>query len=312
MSEKCFVIRNPISGNGLGQKEWPIIEAEFRQQGIDYRAAKTRYNRHAIELARQAVANGFKKIIAIGGDGTLNEVANGMLDQQVVDAAELRLGLIPIGKGNDWAAAMHLHGSYERLVSIIKKEDIFRQDVGTISYGSESDTKIRYFVSMAGSGFDGYVAKKINEKVLKGVQLSKMTYLFAIFRYLLEYKPTMMEYKVNGQTFSNKVFSVAIGINYRNGGGMIQAPGAIMDDGLFDITIIRNFTKFEVIFNVLRLYNGKFVRHRKVDQYRTDALYLNSKEDVLIETDGEPLGNLPAKVEILPRYLAAIHGKNFT
>lgn len=311
MTDKWFVIRNPISGNGLGHKEWPIIEAEFRQQGIAYKAAKTRYHLHAIEIARNAVDEGFRKFIVIGGDGTLNEVANGILNQKEVPATELRLGLIPIGKGNDWASAMNLHGSYERLVSILKKGDTFLQDVGVINYQDDEAQKTRYFVSMAGCGFDGFVARKINEKVASGKKLTKVTYLLSIFRYMMGFKPVNLEYQVNGSVISNKVFSLAIGINKCNGGGMMQAPDAIMDDGYFDITVIRDFTKIEILFNIIRLYNGKFVRHRKVDQYRTEFMVLNAAEQVIIETDGESLGILPATIEILPRHLFAVHGKNF-
>lgn len=305
MNEPWYVIYNPISGNGKGREYWGKLEKLLAQAAIPHKAAASEYPLHSVGLAKKAVENGYRKIIAIGGDGTVHEVANGILQQSAISPKEVALGAIPTGRGNDWAINLGMIGTPGEIIGLLQREKTFLQDVGLIR--QQEDT--RYFISMIGVGFDGFVAKKVADRKRAGLHISKLAYFVELAKGLFAYRHRPMSYEIDGKTYHKPVFTAAIGIMPTNGGGMRQAPGARPDDGLFDITVIKDISKWEVLMQLKNLYSGTFVKHPKVEQHQGRKVSFSAESAIQMEADGEPLAPGDFSVEIIPNALKVITGK---
>ena len=305
MQQKWLVIINPASGGGKGAREWPKISKLLQEQELEHDPIFTEYEKHAITIAQEAILKGYKNIIVCGGDGTLNEVANGVLTQIAVPSQEITIGKISIGKGNDWARGMKLPKNYKKAIAHIKKGRTIIQDVGLV----KTTAGERYFVNMSGTGFDGFVADKVNKIKKKGYNVGKVTYLLHVFLHLMQYKANPMQIKIDEGQVSHPVLTLAVGILPYNGGGMMQTPGALPDDGLFDLTIIKDITRFDILKEIKNLFTGTFIKHKKVDVYQCQQIEITSSPEVAVEVDGESFGTTPCSYSIIPSKLKVISGR---
>ncbi|HPE43085.1 MAG TPA: diacylglycerol kinase family lipid kinase [Bacteroidales bacterium] len=308
-TDKWLVIVNPTAGVGKAAKDWPGIEQLLINEGFDFKAVVTKHPFHAISLARDLVQqHGYQKIIAVGGDGTLNEVVNGIFQQNRFPTTDIMLGMITVGTGNDWGRMYEFPKKYKKAIRILKNERTFLQDVGKVKYRYDSEDKSRYFINMAGMGYDALVAKKTNLMKARG-KGGTLAYLYNLVTGLFQYKNTHLHIKVdNKEVLNDKVFSLSIGICKYNGGGMMQLPKAIPDDGLFDITVIRKTSKFRVVKNIKNLYDGSFIKLPEVSVFTGKQITITSipPHSIYLETDGESLGNSPLDFEIVPKAVKLI------
>ena len=310
MQEKWFLIHNPVSGGGKSAKEWQRIRNILNLHHIPHEHRFTEYAGHAEQLAQEAISRSlsrtsvgsFTRIAVIGGDGTLNEAANGILKQNIIPPKDILLGLIPIGRGNDWARGMKIKRDYISAVERLAAGNSILQDVGIVKWQDQE----RYFVNMCGIGFDAFVAKKVNIKKARGGKVGHITYLLELFNNLLKYSSTSMTINLDDIEMKDDFFTIAVAILPFNGGGMMQAPGAMADDGLFHITLIRKISKMEVIMEVKNLFDGSFVKHPKVEQLTCRKISLISTPPVPVETDGEFITETPVTIEILPESLRVL------
>ncbi len=304
-----LVIVNPTAGVGLGGKDWPAIEQLLISEGFDFEAHLTTHAFHAIQLSRELVQQkGFQKIIAVGGDGTLNEVVNGIFQQDRFPTTDIMLGMITVGTGNDWGRMYDFPKKYKKAIHILKNERTFLQDVGKVKYRYDSEDKSRYFINMAGMGYDALVAKKTNLMKARG-KGGTLAYLYNLITGLFQYENTHLHIKVDDkEVLNDKVFSLSIGICKYNGGGMMQLPDAIPDDGLFDMTVIRKTSKFRVVKNIKNLYDGSFINLPEVSVFTGKQITITSvpPHSIYLETDGESLGNSPLDFEIVPKAVKLI------
>ncbi len=303
-----FVIVNPNAGKRKGEKDWLEIAAALAEAGIAYTNVFTEHRNHAVLLARKYIENGYRNIIVVGGDGTLNEVVNGIFTQSHIPANEITLGMIPVGTGNDWCRMFNIPGDYKQAVKLITKNKIFVQDTGTIKYISNEGKEItRYFINMAGMGFDALVAQKTNKQKDLG-KSNPLSYVVNIFSSLFSYTVTKVTILVDSEKIVSDIFSMSVGICQYNGGGMKQAPGALPDDGLFDMTIIRPIGKFKIIRNIIKLFDGSFTRMPEVSTYRSSKIIIHSEPPMYMEADGESLGHTPFVFNIIPQSLNVVSG----
>ncbi len=303
-----FVIVNPNAGKRKGEKDWLEIAAALTEAGIEYINVFTEHRNHAVLLARKYIENGYRKIIVVGGDGTLNEVVNGIFTQSHIPANEITLAMIPVGTGNDWCRMFNIPGDYKQAVKLITKNKIFVQDTGTIKYISNEGKEItRYFINMAGMGFDALVAQKTNKQKDLG-KSNPLSYVVNIFSSLFSYTFTKVTILVDAEKIVSDIFSMSVGICQYNGGGMKQAPGALPDDGLFDMTIIRPIGKFKIIRNIIKLFDGSFTRMPEVSTYRSSKIIIHSEPPMYLEADGESLGHTPFVFNIIPQSLNVVSG----
>ena len=227
MSTPWFLIVNPNSGTRDFTKSWGKIQQFLKDQRIDYSFSFTTHSKHEILLVEEALKQGFRKIISVGGDGTLHHVVNGIMQQRYVKSFDIKLGVIPLGTGNDWIKTYNIPNSVEESITILLKNKTTLQDVGLIE---TEDGKKEYFNNIAGIGYDGYVVYKLNS--LK--RLGSIAYLLSGLQGLLFYKKSNYKIIVNNKTIEGKCLMILFGICQYSGGGMQMTKGVDPKDGLFD------------------------------------------------------------------------------
>jgi len=300
-----LVVVNPNAGTGKGKKDWNKISKILDKFKFAYQTFFTERRLHAMESIPGFIDQGFRKIIVVGGDGTMNEVVNGIFAQKKIQPTDITLGMVSVGTGNDWGRTYNIPRDYQGAIEVIKQEKTLHQDAGYVTYMNGGGQGSRFFANMAGLGFDGLVAQKTNAAKEKG-KSNPLVYLKTLLTSLFSYKSTNLRVTVNGNVIKDKVFSVAIGIGQYNGGGMKQAPEAQPDDGLFDLTIIKHMKKTSMIANLKNLYSGKIQKVKQVQLLKGKNVLIESDIPILLETDGESLGYSPFEFSILPKSLKII------
>lgn len=303
-----FVIVNPNAGKRKGEKDWLEIAAQLTAARIEFVNVFTEHRGHAVVLTRKYIENGYRNIIVVGGDGTLNEVVNGIFTQAHVPTNKIVLAMIPVGTGNDWCRMFNIPNDYKQAIKLILKRKIFIQDTGTIKYiSSEGSEKTRFFINMAGMGFDALVAKKTNAQKDLG-KSNPMSYVVNILSSLFLYTSTKVTILLDDEKITSDIFSMSVGICQYNGGGMKQAPDALPDDGLFDMTLIKPIGKFKIIRNIIKLFDGSFTRLPEVSTFRSSKIIIHSEPPMYMEADGESLGHTPFVFNIIPQSLYVVSG----
>jgi YegS/Rv2252/BmrU family lipid kinase len=305
-----FAIVNPKAGSGKGKKDWPTIQNLLIEEGIDFDFALTQRKFHAVELAVSAAKKGYRKILSVGGDGTLNEIVNGVFIQKDVSTTDILIGVIGVGTGNDWQRMYGIPNTYHGKIKAIKEENTFLQDVGRVNFFESRINHDRYFANAGGVGFDAEVALSTNTLKEAG-RKGKILYMYSLLKTLFAYQTTMVSVKIDDEKINGKIFSITLGIGKYNGGGMIQLPKASPDDGLFDITVIKDMSRLDVIRNIHRLYNGSILNHPKIFGYQGYNVAISSKPHLNLEVDGESLGSSPFTFSILPKSIRVVVGADF-
>jgi len=302
MSQKWFVIVNPTSGNGASKKQWPLIFTELKKQEIQFEFHLTEHKNHAEKLVQYAIKNGFTKLISIGGDGTLHTIVNGILNLNPSNISEIKIGIIPIGTGNDWVKTYNISKEYKKAIKIIKAEKTVSQDIGKISLFSQNKTV--YFNNLAGVGFDGYVVNKVH----KFKNLGSLAYLSGALVSLLSYKKPLLEISFENTILKSKTLLLFIGICNYCGGGMQLTKNANPADGLFDISFVKNITLFQLLVNIPKFFNGKITNHKIVENYKTSELNIKvlDGQETYIQADGELIGTGDFSVSLIPNALTFI------
>lgn len=305
-----FVIVNPNAGRRKGEKDWLEIAALLNDAGIRFVNVFTEHPNHAVKLARKYIEAGYRRIIVVGGDGTLNEVVNGVFTQKRFPTKDIMLAMIPVGTGNDWGRSFGIPHTYREAIQVIRDCKIVQQDAGRVHYMQGELPKHRHFINMAGLGFDAMVAKRTN-KVKQEGKGGPFSYMISLLASLIFYQPTISQVSVDGQQIDADVFSMSVAICRFNGGGMMQAPDAIPDDGLFDVTIITRVSRFVVVKSIKKLYDGTFLKMPQVKTFRGAKVEIESNPALYLETDGESLGHTPMQFEVIPLSVSVVVGKEY-
>lgn len=308
---RWFVVVNPISGSGKGLDDFPLISKLLRDNSIACDAVFTEHKYHATELTVSAIAEGYRHIIVVGGDGTLHEVVNGLFIQKCVDPAEVTVAVISVGTGNDWIRMYGLPKQYSAVIRAIKEGYTFLQDVAAVEYEESRYNQTRYMANVAGVGFDAAVIKRgmtMRERGAKGASL----YIRALISTFFRYKPTGVKIWIDDRLmYNNLLFSLAIGVGKYNGGGIQQLPIAVADDGLLDITLIRPIHWWHILFRLRRFFNGEIYSIGHVQHYQGSKIRIESSPEIKLEIDGELLGGTPVELRVLHRAVKVIVNKSF-
>ncbi len=302
-----FVIVNPNAGNGKGKKDWDIISSTLKSKGIDFDFSFTSGKDDATLFSAGVIKKGYRKIITVGGDGTLNEVLNGVFQSGIDDPSRITLATIPVGTGNDWGRLFGIPLDHEKAAEIIKEGKTLRHDVGIIDYYLGAEKKRRYFINIAGIGFESDVVKLTNYHKDKG-RGGKLIYLYCLLLSLIKYKNNIADLEVDGVKQTTRIFSANVGNGKYCGGGMRQTPDADPTDGLLDVTVIKDISKFEIIRKLKILYDGTILSHPMIDGYRCRSFKAVSDSIIFCEADGETLGHTPAEFSILPSAIRIVYG----
>ncbi len=310
---KWLVVVNPMASVGKSGKDWPVIRQKLVDAGIDFDDILTEYPRHAIEIVRNAIVEkGYRKFISVGGDGTNNEVINGIFTQDVVPTNDITMATIPIGTGNDWRRTFNIPLEYDDVIEIIKTGNVFVHDIGKLTYYNDGDPKIRYFLNAAGTGLDEMVCSSTNLMKRQG-KGGTIRYLISVVKCLFKYKITHAQVTMDDEmVFDDNILSLSVGNCRYNGGGMMMMPNAIPDDGLLDVTVIRKVSIFKFAANVKNIYDGSFIHKiKEVQTFRGKKIRIVSipPHSLMVETEGENLNNSPFDFEILPKAINMIVSK---
>ncbi len=233
---------------------------------------------HASEIARLAAKEGIPLVVAVGGDGTVHEVANGLAGTGTA------LGVIPAGKGNDFARSLGIPLSPARAAELISTGFLRVIDLGMVGG--------RYFLNVSGVGFDAEVAQEVNSS---GRKLGgPLTYILGVLKMLRRYDPVPVEIVLDGVVVRERILVVAIGNTPYYAAGMKMVPHARPDDGKFGICVAGNLTKAETLAMLPLVYSGRHISHNKVSTYSAARVELRSDIALAIQADGEIVGRLPA------------------
>lgn len=285
MENTWYIIANPTSGNGSLKRKWKSIISNLDQKKINYEFIYSEYQFHEQELVQKAIKKGFRKFISIGGDGTLHHIVNGIMKQNLVDSSLLKVAVIPLGTGNDWVKTYKIPKNIKKSVAILKKEHTILQDIGKLK--TFNTDKYYYFNNVAGIGFDAFVVKNI----IKFKKFGALAYLLGSLTSFFQYKKSILKIEFNNKVICSKALLALVGICDFCGGGMKLTKKGNSTDGLFDISIAKNFNLFSILKNIHKFYNGKIIAHKEVETYTTSIIRITANDDsIYIQADGELIG----------------------
>jgi len=293
------LIVNPIAGAGRTAKKWPQIKRLLKSIGLRFEQDLTEAPGHAIELAKAAAKKGYKLVVSVGGDGTINEVVNGLY--AAGSMKDIVLGIISTGTGGDYIRTVGISNHHREACQCLMHPRKLTVDLGIVEYASNGQMMKRLFVNIAGMGFDAEVVKATTQrfKILGAVP----SYLLGLLSTLLLYKNKEVSLKVDGKVENRKVCAIMTSNGKYGGGSMLVAPDADLTDGLLDVLIIDNLSKPDLLRSLPRIYRGTHLTHPKVSMNKVRKIDISSKQPMSIQADGELLGETPARFYVLPAAL---------
>jgi len=305
MTTSYKIILNPTAGNGNGLKSLPQIEQLFRQQPDSFDLVRTAHPGHAIELTRRAVKDGYGVIVAAGGDGTTNEVLNGLMQCKLEGTATPPMGVLCVGRGNDFAGSLglseDLHGGFQALLAGNRRVvDVGRVVGGLVPQG-------RYFCNCVGVGFDAITTIEVHKLPRWGGYAAFMVgVLKTVFLYN---KAPMARIEFGGTVITQRSLLISIMNGRRLGGGFIMAPDSVPDDGFFDLCIAEQMSSLDVIKMIPHFTRGDQATQSKIKTGRAAKISIVAQDGPLpAQTDGEIISveGTRLEVEVVPRQLEII------
>ena len=291
-----YFIVNPRAGSGTSMSEWLPAEQMLEQEHIPFVTAMTDHKKHAVTLAREAAAEGYRRIAAVGGDGSLHEVLGGICSwcaETGTPTEEFYLAVVPIGSGNDWIKSCRVPNDVPTVLRMIAEESFGWMD---ILRAESRDGKVGYVANSAGVGFDSHVCERVNRQKERGMR-DRLIYLKALRYTFFHLKPIRVVIRENGEAvFAGEAYSIAIGNGPWSGGGMRQVPLAANDDGLIDYMVVPKTKLYKLMKEVPRLFAGTVNESPLIHAGRCRQLRITPLDEVsadIIEYDGEIEGQLP-------------------
>lgn len=282
-------IINPISGVGSKRKIPKMLEEVFSLDKYALEISFTEYPGHASELTKQALDKGVKCVIAVGGDGTVNEIARSMIHSDAL------LGIIPKGSGNGLARELHIPMDARRALDLIVK--------GHVSAIDCCKANERIFFCTCGVGFDAAVSQKFAGEKRRG----SLTYMKNTVEEYLSYRPEPYEIQIDNQTVKEKAFLVACGNASQYGNNAFIAPHANIQDGKMDITILSPFTPLDIAPLAIQLFTKQIDRNSKIKMFKGESVTIIRQQSGVMHLDGEPvIADSRIEISIIPKSLNVI------
>jgi diacylglycerol kinase (ATP) len=305
-AKPILAVVNPASANRTTGRAWPSISAKLKAAGLEHEAVITSRPAEATELTRKALRDGFRTIVAVGGDGTVNEVVNGFFEDGKWVGAGARLGLVSHGTGGDLRKTLGLPKNEDAAIERLVAGRTKKLDLGRAEFvGPDGARSIRHFINIGDLGLGGDTAVRVNRttKVFGG----KVSFLWGTLATVAGYRNKDLEIVIDGGApIKGRMCMVVVANGQYFGGGMRIAPEAIMDDGIFDIVTVGDLGKLELLMNIGKVYSGRHIGHPKVGLYRGREVTVTSPQPALIELDGEQPGRTDVTFSILPGLLDVI------
>lgn len=282
---KIKFIINPAAGHGESKNTLDLIHDRMESEKIPYSISISGYEGHIEKLAKEAVEKGYTDVIAVGGDGTVLETFNGIFNKNI------NLGVIPAGTGNDFVKMLKVDKNFKTALDKIIEGRTKNIDIGLVN-----DT---HFLNVVGMGIDGDIVKQTEQakKMLKG----SAAYIYSTFSSLLKYKCKNVKITIDDEVFYRKIYLVAIGNGKYFGGGMMITPGAEIDSENFEIVIINAMPKHKFAILFRKVFSGEHVHEKVVEVLYGKKITIESDEPLLINADGNIVGESKANIRILEK-----------
>ena len=294
MSDTVFLV-NPAAANGSTGRRWPEIAHRAAAAGLEGDALISERRGQLGELARDAAARGARLLVVVGGDGSINEVANGLVDLDDPPA----VALLPRGTGGDFVRSFGIPATSSRASTSRSTARSGRSTSAASRYRSwDGHEASAVFANVASAGMSGAIAQRANDtsKALG----AKASYLWATFAVFAGWSAVETRLTVDGETRSGRMFDVVVANGRYFGGGMKMCPEAEPDDGLFDVVAIGDVTKRDLVMTMPKIYRGTHLPHPRAEAFRGRVVTVETDEPVPVELDGEQPGTTPARFEVLP------------
>jgi len=302
MIQEVDAIINPASGNGRTQRVWPGVAGRLRARGITVREHLTSAPGDATRLARDLVLGGAREILVAGGDGTLNEVVNGLFDDGRALAPDVVVSVVPCGTGRDFSRSLGIRNT-DHALSVLTDGKVYTVDVGRITYQEDGAARNRYFLNVADVGLGAETAALLNRssKALGPF----LAYFLGAARTILTFRGHVARVVVDGQTIFHGPIGMVVLANGRyHAGGMDMAPMASLTDGLFEVLVLREVPRRILLGSLLpRVYRGRHIGHAAVLHLTGREVMVEAEGTLLFECDGEQPGATDIRAVVLPRSL---------
>jgi len=294
-TETAFVV-NPASANGSTGKRWPEIAHRLAAAGLPGRTLMSTGPGGVAEQTRHAAEEGARLIVAVGGDGTVNEAVNGLM---AAGRSDIELAIVPRGTGVDFARSLQIPRGVEMAAAVALSGETRTIDLGRATYRAwNGSDETAYFANVASAGMSGAVAKRANAttKALGG----KISFLWATLAVFARWKNTEISATVDAERRTGPMFDVIVANCQYLGGGMRMCPDAVPDDGLFDVLLIGDITKRDLALTLPKVYRGTHLPHPKAEPLRGRVVTVDAPVALPVELDGEQPGTTPVKFELVP------------
>ncbi|MDA1477667.1 YegS/Rv2252/BmrU family lipid kinase [Bacillus changyiensis] len=296
MSE-WYIIINPKAGNSSSLSVWKTLQKELRKANVSYRSFMTQYPGHAEVLARQISTiqdDRLKRLLVVGGDGTIHEVLNGLISLQ-----DIQLSVIPVGSGNDFKRGYSVKKS-QMIKNLKRTGESLTRTYALGSFQTKDSSNDLYFANHLSIGFDVYAEKKFSElpKWMGFLKLKPLLHPIIFFVSAFTFKPFVLSIETEGETRTyKKVWFTAVSNHPYYGGGMKIAPNANPRETILDVMIIEDLPTLKKAGLLLAMAFGKHIGKRGVNAFKTKEIYFHTNERILFQADGEIIGSTPVFVK---------------
>ncbi|HLM33085.1 MAG TPA: diacylglycerol kinase family protein [Gaiellaceae bacterium] len=291
---------NPASANGSTGRRWPEIEQRATTAGLVGETLMSERPGHLVELAERAAGGGAGLLVAVGGDGTVHEVVNGLIRSG--RAGEVDFAVLSRGTGKDFVRSLRIPGGLDGAIETARTGRTRVVDVGLARFtGLDGSPAEAYFANFAGAGISGSIARRANvsSKALGG----KAAFMWSTVAVFMRWKSADVAVDVDGAPRSGRMFEVLAMNGDYTAGGMWMAPDAKADDGVFDVVLIGDVTKLDFALTFPKIYRGRHVGHPKIEHLQGRTVSVDSVTPLPIALDGEQPGTTPVTFEIVPHAL---------
>ena len=315
MKDRCtiwFAVLNVYAASKQAVKRWAKAEKRLKDRGVVYHGNRTGRSGNAMEITFDACMAGYRKFIAVGGDGTIHDVLNGIaafVDWTIengggIGLSDFTLAAIPVGSGNDWIKSVAVPKDVADAVDVLVDGTLRRQDVVRVSLLDYNQRELSrsYMANIGGIGIDARVCEKVNALKKRGKR-GRILYVTSLIEAIRERKPGMARVVCDGETvFDGEYFSMAFGVGKYSGGGMRQTPEAVLDDGLLDMTIIPELPLRRIAREAPRLFTDSFLKVPELVVSKCKCVTVcpyGSADLEPVEVDGEVVGRGDVRFQVL-------------
>ena len=317
-----FAVINGYAASKKASSKWTKAEERMKARGMVFHGCRTGKSGNAMEITFDACMAGYRRFIAVGGDGTVHDVLNGIaayVDSHARSGfSDFTLGVIPVGSGNDWIKSTGVPKDICKAVDILEASVVRPQDVVRLSVfdfdslPQKKELAVSYMANIGGIGIDARVCEKVNALKTQGKR-GKILYVTSLLRAISERKPALARVECDGKTvFDGAYLSMAFGVGKYSGGGMRQTPAAVLDDGLLDMTIIPDLPLKRIAREVPRLFTGTFLKVPELVVSKSKVITVIPYDmgcSEPVEVDGEVVGKVPVEFRVLDSQINIVVGE---